>query len=161
MKTSCITLCAMFAVAFTLFVAVSQAQAGPSGKLCAHPGFEFTEARFPVLREDPGNGFSGALLDQAVHRLADAAVGGVTLRGGAQLDHVHRLARIHLHVVAQAVGQEGDQVFPQSCATRTPSRSWIKPIEVRQASRPASRAAGIRNPGSASTVLMLAAVPSR
>ena len=40
----------------------------------------------------------------AVHLLADAAVGGVPLRRGAQLDHVHRLARVHLHVEADAVG---------------------------------------------------------
>ena len=45
----------------------------------------------------------GLLGDQAVHRLADAPVGGVALGGRPELQHVHRLAGVHLHVEADAV----------------------------------------------------------
>ena len=47
---------------------------------------------------------SGLFGDQRVHLLADAAVGGMTLRRSAQLDEVHGLARVHLHIEADAVG---------------------------------------------------------
>ena len=47
---------------------------------------------------------AGLLGDQRVHPLADAAVGGMPLRRRAQLDDVHRLARVHVHVEAHAVG---------------------------------------------------------
>jgi hypothetical protein len=52
-----------------------------------------------------GEGAVASLLgDEAVHPLADAAVRGVALRRRAQLDHVHRLPRVQLHVEADAVG---------------------------------------------------------
>ena len=40
---------------------------------------------------------AGLLGDEAVHLLRDLAVGGVARRHRAQLDEVHRLARVHLH----------------------------------------------------------------
>ena len=46
----------------------------------------------------------GLLRDQGVHALADAAIGGMPLRRRAQLDDVHRLARVHVHVEPHAVG---------------------------------------------------------
>ena len=46
---------------------------------------------------------AGAIGDQAVHLLADAAVGGVALRRGAQFDDVHGLARVHVHVEADPI----------------------------------------------------------
>ena len=47
---------------------------------------------------------AGLLGDQRVHLLADAAVGRMALRRGAQLDDVHGLARVHLHVEPDAIG---------------------------------------------------------
>ena len=41
--------------------------------------------------------------DRAVHQLAHAAVGWVALRRRAKLDHVHRLAGVHLHVKAHPI----------------------------------------------------------
>ena len=68
MKSSCITLCALAALAFTLFLAVPQAQAGPSGKLIIfHAGslsvpfakieknFEKMYPDVDVLRESGGS----------------------------------------------------------------------------------------------------------
>ncbi len=40
---------------------------------------------------------------ERVHRLADAPVRGMSLRRRPQLDDVHRLARVHLHVEPDAV----------------------------------------------------------
>ena len=45
----------------------------------------------------------GDVGDRAVHQLADAAVGRVALRRRAQLDDVHRFARVHVHVEADAI----------------------------------------------------------
>ena len=42
----------------------------------------------------------GVLGDEPVHVLRHDAVGGVALFPGAQLQHVHRLAGVHLHGVA-------------------------------------------------------------
>ena len=53
------------------------------------------------VRDEP---MSRLLGDQGVHLLADAPVGGMSLRSGAQLDQVHRLARVHFHVETDAVG---------------------------------------------------------
>ena len=47
---------------------------------------------------------AGVLGDEAPHGLADAPVRGVPLRRGAQLDHVHRLAGVEVHVEADAIG---------------------------------------------------------
>ena len=47
---------------------------------------------------------AGLLGDERVHLLADAAVRRMSLRRAAQLDDVHRLARVHVHVEAHAVG---------------------------------------------------------
>ena len=53
-----------------------------------------------------GNGpVAGHIRDEVVHLLADLPVGGMALRGGAQLDHVHRLTGVHLHQVPDPVGQ--------------------------------------------------------
>ena len=52
----------------------------------------------------------GHLGDQPVHLLAHAPVRGVALRRRAQLDHVHRLAGVHLHDEADAVGH-GNRVL--------------------------------------------------
>ena len=49
---------------------------------------------------------TGDVGDRAVHLLADAAVRGMSLRRGPQLDHVHRFARVHLHVEADAIGHD-------------------------------------------------------
>ena len=45
----------------------------------------------------------GLLRDQRMHPLTHAAIGRMALGRGAQLDHVHRLARVHVHVEANAV----------------------------------------------------------
>ena len=47
---------------------------------------------------------AGALLDQAVHRLGDAPVRGMALRRAAELDQVHRLARVHVEIEPDAIG---------------------------------------------------------
>src|SRR5215471_18682826 len=41
--------------------------------------------------------------DEAMHGLADSAIRRMPLGRGAELDHVHRLARVDLQVVAHAV----------------------------------------------------------
>src|ERR1700743_3062971 len=43
--------------------------------------------------------------DSFVHRLGDGAVGGVALAAGAQLDQVHRLARVQVEDVADTEGE--------------------------------------------------------
>ena len=52
----------------------------------------------------------GNAIDQAMHLAADVPVRRVSLGRRAQLDHVHRLTRIHLDQVADAVAQR-DQVL--------------------------------------------------
>ena len=52
---------------------------------------------------------SGFVRDQAVHLLADPTVRGMTLGGGPQLEHVHRLSGVHLDGEADAV-REGHRV---------------------------------------------------
>jgi hypothetical protein len=47
---------------------------------------------------------TGAVGDQAVHLLAHTPIRGVPLGRGSQLDDVHRLARVHIHVEANAIG---------------------------------------------------------
>ena len=47
---------------------------------------------------------AGLLRDEAMHRLADASVRGMALRRGPELEDVHRLAGVHLHVEADPVG---------------------------------------------------------
>ena len=47
---------------------------------------------------------SRRLVDEPVHLLTDTAIRRMPLRGRAQLDQVHRFARVHLHVEADAVG---------------------------------------------------------
>lgn len=46
---------------------------------------------------------AGDIGDQLVHALTDAAVRRMALRSRAELDDVHRLARVHVHVEANAV----------------------------------------------------------
>ena len=48
---------------------------------------------------------AGLLVDEPVHLLAHAAVRRVSLRTGAQLEKVHRLAGIELHDVSDLVRQ--------------------------------------------------------
>src|SRR4029077_5026540 len=50
-------------------------------------------------------GVTGDLSDLAVHLGTDAPVAGVALRGGAQLDEVHRLAGVEPELVSQPVAQ--------------------------------------------------------
>jgi hypothetical protein len=47
---------------------------------------------------------AGLFPDQPMHGLADPSVGRVPLWRGPQLDDVHRLAGIHVHVEADTVG---------------------------------------------------------
>src|SRR5439155_16796211 len=47
---------------------------------------------------------AGHLGDLSVHLVGDGAIGGMALRARAQLDEVHRLARVHLDGEADAVG---------------------------------------------------------
>ena len=58
------------------------------------------------LRQGP---MAGVVGDGAMHLQADVAVLRMPLRPGAQLEHVHGLAGIELHGVADPVGQ-GDRV---------------------------------------------------
>ena len=52
---------------------------------------------------------AGLVGDEAVHLVGHPAVARMTLRTGAELDEVHRLAGVHLHGVPDPVGQ-GDGV---------------------------------------------------
>jgi hypothetical protein len=63
------------------------------------------ELHFRVVGERHGardRTVSRRLGDQRVHALADAAIGGMPLRRGPQLDDVHGLARVHVHVEPDA-----------------------------------------------------------
>ncbi len=77
---------------------------------------------------------AGHLRDRAVHRLADAAVGGMSLRRRAQLDDVHRLARVHVHVEPDAIGH-GHRV-----ATRRRAARWRPVRRAARRSAPSPRA---------------------
>ena len=71
-------------------------------------GVESPEAGLdPVVDElhHLGDGMVARLVgDEAVHSLTDPAVSRVALGGGSELEHVHRLASIHVHRVADAKG---------------------------------------------------------
>src|SRR6185436_10028547 len=58
---------------------------------------------------------AGALGDEAVHLLADAAVGGMALRRGAQLDDVHRFAREAMHVIELRTAPQGHPAYRRVC----------------------------------------------
>src|SRR5713226_2467208 len=87
---------------------------GPGTRLALTPpslqfplGLQSLQLDLGVIRELHRGGdrhVPGAAGDQRVHLLADAAVSGVPLRRRAQLDDVHRFARVHLHVKPDAVG---------------------------------------------------------
>src|SRR5216684_3334100 len=85
----------------------SPSSASPSSPLRRALGLEALERHLRVVGKRHGRrqrAVPGPLGDQAVHRLRDAPVGRVALRGAAQLDEVHRLARVHLYVETDAVG---------------------------------------------------------
>src|SRR5436189_10726 len=81
----------------------AQGLASVSAALGGALGLEALEGDLRVIRE-PHRGregaVAGALGDQPVQRLCDPPVGGMALRGAAELDQVHRLARVHLHIKA-------------------------------------------------------------
>src|SRR5947208_17142947 len=62
-------------------------------------GFQPLEVDRRVIGEGHRGGEGGmALGDEPVHRLADPPVRRVSLRGRPKLDHVRRLAGVHVHV---------------------------------------------------------------
>ena len=85
---------------------------------------------------------AGLIARSAVHLLADAAVGGVSLRRRAQLDDVHRFARVHVHVEADAVGHR-DRVRrgggEPAAAEPSYSSAEASITRVQSSSAPASR----------------------
>ena len=112
-----------------------------SGRLAAQLGaalgleaLQATGVVIPVIHEshEPGQGpVAGLLGDGPVHLLADVAVLRVALGAGAQLEHVHGLAGVELHDVADPVGQ-GHRVgrlgrrrsARPARRTATPSAAW-------------------------------------
>ncbi len=76
-------------------------------RLRAHLGQDPLEARLGLGVDVPHRGRDRGvdLADQAVHLVRDGAVGRVALAPGAQLDELHRLARVQVEDVADAVAE--------------------------------------------------------
>ena len=74
-----------------------------------------------------------ALGDQRVHLVGDGAVGRVALAAGAQLDEVHRLARVEVEHVADPVA-EAERVWRRGGEPGAASR-WYSAAERSSAAR--------------------------
>ena len=67
---------------------------------------------------------AGDVGDQTVHLLADAAVRRMPLRRRAQLDHVHRLARVHVHDESHAIRHRHGVLRRDAADRRSTSASY-------------------------------------
>ena len=96
-----------------------------------------------------------ALGDRGVHRLRDRAVARVALAGGAQLGEVHRLARVEVQDVADAVAEaervrRGLGVAGVAQALVLGARAVQRALVERRRSRPRRPPRGSRRRGRAS-----------